>query len=83
MSKAAGLPSQHASASFWHTEPKLLGHRTTKDLPQQADIVVIGSGISGASVAHHLLERPNNDAAEKKNVLVLEAREICWAATGR
>ncbi|KAG9588060.1 FAD dependent oxidoreductase, partial [Aureobasidium melanogenum] len=83
MSKAAGLPSRHASASFWHTEPRLLGHRTTKDLPQQADIVVIGTGISGASVVHHLLEKLNSGGAEKKTVLVLEAREICWAATGR
>ncbi|KAK6005055.1 hypothetical protein QM012_007834 [Aureobasidium pullulans] len=82
MSKPTGLPSQRASASFWHTEPRLLGHRTTKDLPQQADIVVIGSGISGASVAHHLLESLN-DAGVKKDVLVLEAREICWGATGR
>jgi glycine/D-amino acid oxidase-like deaminating enzyme len=45
--------------------------------------VVIGTGISGASVVHHLLEKLNNEGAEKKTVLVLEAREICWAATGR
>ncbi|KAG9834174.1 FAD dependent oxidoreductase, partial [Aureobasidium melanogenum] len=83
MPKASGLPSRHASASFWHTEPKLLGHRTTEDLPQQADIVVIGTGISGASVVHHLFGNLNNAGTEKKNVLVLEAREVCWAATGR
>lgn len=84
MSKVAGLPSQRASASFWHIEPKLLGHRTTEHLPQQTDIVVIGSGISGASVAHHVLEESNGEGSEKKkNVLVLEAREVCWGATGR
>ncbi|CAD0081706.1 unnamed protein product, partial [Aureobasidium vineae] len=73
MSKPASLPSKDASASFWHTEPKLLGHRTTTDLPQHTDFVIIGSGISGASV----------EWRNEKGVLVLEAREICWGATGR
>ncbi|CAD0106065.1 unnamed protein product [Aureobasidium uvarum] len=82
MSKPASLPSKDASASFWHTEPKLLGHRTTTDLPRHTDIVVVGSGISGASVVHHVFEELRN-AEVKKEVLVLEAREVCWGATGR
>lgn len=85
MSRPADLPSQNSSASFWHTEPsaKLLGHRTTEDLPREADVVVVGSGISGASVAYHLLEELEGSNGEEKNVLVLEAREVCWGATGR
>jgi lysine/ornithine N-monooxygenase len=84
MSKPAGLPSKESSTSFWHTEPKLLGHRTTKDLPQQVDIVVIGTGISGASVVHHIFnDCKDSEDAKKPNVLVLEAREVCWGATGR
>jgi lysine/ornithine N-monooxygenase len=84
MSNPAGLPSKESSASFWHTEPKLLGHRTTTDLTQQVDIVVIGSGISGASVVHHIFENTENvEDAKKPSVLVLEAREVCWGATGR
>ncbi|KAI5243946.1 FAD dependent oxidoreductase [Aureobasidium subglaciale] len=84
MSKPADLPSEKSSASFWLSEPsaKLIGHRSTADLPREVDVAIVGSGISGASVAYHLLngEKPE---AEKQNVLVLEAREVCWGATGR
>lgn len=84
MSRPASLPSTTSSSSFWHTEPKLLGHRTTESLPSKADIVVIGSGISGASVVHHIFnDTENGENAKEKNILVLEAREICWGATGR
>lgn len=89
MSIPSGLPSTNPSSSFWHTEPSslLLGHRTTEDLPTEADIVVVGTGISGASVVHHSLEKLKTRAEEgerkKLNVLVLEAREVCWGATGR
>lgn len=85
MSRPADLPSQNSSASFWHTEPssELLGYRTTEGLPREADVVVVGSGISGASVAYHLLEGLKGSNGDEKNVLVLEAREVCWGATGR
>lgn len=83
MSTPASLPSVRSSSSFWHTEPKLLGHRTAESLPSKVDIVVIGSGISGVSVVHHIFNDTENQDAEQKNVLVLEAREVCWGATGR
>ncbi|KAJ7627132.1 DAO-domain-containing protein [Roridomyces roridus] len=57
----------------------LLDHRTTQDLPTAADVVVIGSGMSGTLIAYELLKRPN----PPKNVVVLEARELCSGATGR
>lgn len=92
MSTPATLPTPESSSSFWHTEPSslLLNHRTTEDLPREADVVVIGSGISGASVAHHLLQNQEGAEGNEKadggkgvKVLVLEAREVCWGATGR
>ncbi|KEQ78034.1 FAD dependent oxidoreductase, partial [Aureobasidium namibiae CBS 147.97] len=84
MSKPATLPSEDSSSSFWHTEPKLLGHRSTESLPQRVDVVVIGSGISGASVVHHIFnDFDNGEDANNPDVLVLEAREVCWGATGR
>jgi lysine/ornithine N-monooxygenase len=78
----ATLPTPNSTKSFWHSEPSqtLLGHRTTSSLPKQADVVIIGSGISGASAAYHL----NQDAYGKElDIVMLEAREACWGATGR
>lgn len=63
-----------------------MGHRSTRELPNHADVVVVGSGITGASVAHHLLRHHDEDGKkenEKLNVVMLEAREACWGATGR
>lgn len=75
---AAELPTEDSTHSYWHTNPSkiLLGHRSTKDLPETADVVVIGSGIAGTFAARELV-------AGGKNVLMLEAREACWGATGR
>lgn len=80
--KPASLPVPNSTHSFWHSEPNkfLIGHRTTPDLPREADIVVIGSGITGASVARFLAE---DDRASGKSIVLLEAREACWGATGR
>ncbi|PSK42419.1 hypothetical protein B9Z65_4333 [Elsinoe australis] len=89
-SHPAGLPHPHPSSSFWHTEPSALlqGHRSTRELPQEVDIVVVGAGITGASIAHHLLEpyrQHDESGANSKapSVLLLDAREVCWGATGR
>ena len=78
----AGLPVPNPSSSFWHSEPNefLLGHRTTPELPATADIVIVGSGITGSSVARFLAE---DDRAKGRNIVMLEAREACWGATGR
>ncbi|KAK2624962.1 hypothetical protein QTJ16_005331 [Diplocarpon rosae] len=78
----AGLPTPNPTRSFWHTQPSqiLLGHRTTESLPTQADLVIIGSGLSGASAAHFLRE---DEGGKKFKVVMLEAREACWGATGR
>jgi glycine/D-amino acid oxidase-like deaminating enzyme len=57
-----------------------LGHRTTSELPAAADIVIVGSGITGASIARFLAE---DERAKGKNIVMLEAREACWGATGR
>ncbi|THV49874.1 hypothetical protein BGAL_0175g00110 [Botrytis galanthina] len=78
----AGLPSPNPTKSFWHSEPSkiLLGHRTTENLPTKADVVIVGSGIAGTSAAHWLREHDNG---KDLNVVMLEAREACWGATGR
>ncbi|KAE8453932.1 hypothetical protein EG329_007708 [Mollisiaceae sp. DMI_Dod_QoI] len=76
------LPTPDPTKSFWHTEPSksLLGHRTTASLPTEVDVVIIGSGITGASAAHFLHQ---DERARDLKIVMLEAREACWGATGR
>lgn len=78
----ANLPTAESTASFWHSEPSefLLGHRTTPDLPTAADIVIVGSGITGASATRFLAE---DARAKGMSSVMLDAREACWCATGR
>lgn len=78
----ASLPTSDSTTSFWHSEPSefLLGHRTTPDLPAEVDIVIVGSGITGASAARFLAEDPR---AKGRSIVMLDAREACWCATGR
>ena len=78
----ASLPTPKSSASLWHSEPSdfLLGHQTSRILPEEADVVIVGSGITGASVARFLAE---DERAKGLSVVMLEAREACWGATGR
>ncbi|KAJ4523235.1 hypothetical protein HRR78_000730 [Exophiala dermatitidis] len=76
------FPKRHGrSLSHWlaivQGDP-LLAHRTTDDLPSSADIVVIGSGMTGTLVTKACLETWPN-----KRVVVLEANDFCSGATGR
>ncbi|RBR20961.1 uncharacterized protein FIESC28_05113 [Fusarium coffeatum] len=75
----AQLPSVESTNSYWHKEPseKLLGYRSTAELPPTAEVVVVGSGITGTFTARELVK------GGCKNVVLLEAREACWGATGR
>jgi hypothetical protein len=73
------LPVANPTRSFWHaTHPNpLVHHRTTPDLPRRGNVVVIGSGITGAFAVRELVTNGITD------VVVLEARELCSGATGR
>ncbi|KHN96608.1 FAD dependent oxidoreductase [Metarhizium album ARSEF 1941] len=74
----SGPTTPEGTRSYWHKEPStvLLGHRTTQKLPTTADVIVVGSGITGAFAAREV-------ANGSRSVLLLEAREACWGATGR
>lgn len=85
-----GIPSSHASTkSFWLNDcDQSLATKQSPSLPSTADIVIIGSGITGISVARSILEDSNtwtdsSGALPKPRVLVLEARDFCSGATGR
>lgn len=77
----SGLPSTKPTISPWLLEPssKLLGFTSTKELPKHADIVVVGSGITGAFAAHFLKE----GWAKDLSVVMLDAREACWGSSGQ
>lgn len=76
------FPVDGGSVSFWRSEPDVLdSHRTTPELPKQADVVVIGSGYAGASTAFHILN--GQEASARHSLVVLEARQACSGATGR
>jgi hypothetical protein len=65
----ATLPTPTSTNSFWHSEPNefLLGHRTTEKLPAEADIVIVGSGITGTSAARYLAEDDRAQGQERRS----------------
>lgn len=67
--------------SYWLSfASDLSKHRTTETLPQEVDVVVVGSGFSGAAAAYHILEK---NGGRRPSVLILEARDASSGATGR
>lgn len=73
-----GLPVPNPSVSFWTVPPSRIAKHLS-DLPVYADVVIIGSGITGASIARSLLGK----SCKPVSVAMLEARDICSGATGR
>lgn len=73
-----GLPRQNPTSSYWQHVPHPLADVKSSSLPTTAGVVVIGSGITGASVTKTLL-----DNSPETNVMVFEARSLCSGATGR
>ena len=64
---------------FWHTLlPEGEPVKVENDLIKEADVVVIGAGLTGISTAFHLLKNKPD-----LKVQVLEARGLCDGATGR
>jgi glycine/D-amino acid oxidase-like deaminating enzyme len=74
-----GLPSPNPIKSYWQTSPlPIANHRSTANLPSSSKYVIVGSGITGASIAYKLLlEEP------VASITILEAREASSGATGR
>jgi FAD dependent oxidoreductase len=83
-----GIPISNPSSSYWMEPPSPISeHNSNSDtpLPDYADVVIIGSGITGASFARTLLmHKDGKDSLGKPlKVIILEARGVCSGATGR
>ncbi|EXL65945.1 hypothetical protein FOPG_17859 [Fusarium oxysporum f. sp. conglutinans race 2 54008] len=75
------FPPPNGMTSFWRSSPGSLdNHRSTKELPSQCDILIIGAGYSGASLVTHMLSQPES---KDKSIVVLKAWQLCSGATGR
>lgn len=82
-SQPPGLPTPTPTESYWLNDPPFpeLVNTCSPTLPDVADVVIIGSGIAGAAIARSLLSE--GSPSVKRNVVVLEARQLCSGATGR
>ncbi|TEY44685.1 hypothetical protein BOTCAL_0346g00030 [Botryotinia calthae] len=86
-----GIPDAvHSTKSFWMKEPHPeVASVQSEHLSEFADYVIVGSGITGASVAQALLEGLATASSSEvqslphPKVIMLEARDSCSGATGR
>jgi len=78
------LPVENRTEPFWLTERDVeLAHgQTTPDLPAIADVVIVGSGLTGAMMAYKLLKKTHAEG-RKLRVVMLEADETCGSASAR
>lgn len=77
-----GLPNASPSISYWQLPPlEGVADHQSAQLPTEADVVIIGSGMSGTSIAWHLLKEANG--TRPLRIAMLEARQACSGATGR
>lgn len=73
-----GLPVGNTTRSFWTSSPHPLSQHKSPWPKAVADIAIIGSGITGTSLAYHIMaKRPD------LNVTLIEARSLCSGATAR
>lgn len=83
LSQPAPLPVPNPTKSFWldsdDSANPLARAGSTGPLPQSADIVIIGSGITGCSAAYHLsqLLQATEGQLNPVTAVILEARDFC------
>ena len=73
-----GLPVEDEPYWFRAGHP-LAGYRSHAELPADADIVIVGAGLTGASTAYHLTDA----AREGLRVVVLDQGDPACEASGR
>lgn len=78
MAQDPGLPRPSPTLSYWQDPEHSFAHIRSPSLPKEADIVLIGSGITAVSTAIHLLRLD-----PQLRIVILEARSAISGATGR
>ncbi|KFY68644.1 hypothetical protein V496_00910 [Pseudogymnoascus sp. VKM F-4515 (FW-2607)] len=84
-----GLPttSPPATSSFWLSPLNPAFSTDPSPPPPDAEIVIIGSGITGTSIARHLIRSHSsllsNEDKKQNPIVLLDARDVCSGATGR
>ena len=73
-----GTPVKNATEAFWQDPPHPFANQQSERLPEDSDVVLIGSGITGISIAQHLLRLDPT-----LRIVMLEARTAISGATGR
>ncbi|KAK9424752.1 putative FAD dependent oxidoreductase [Seiridium unicorne] len=76
------LPVPNPTASFWLTQPHHLAcYRSSDTTPEECDIAIVGTGMSGVATAYHILTQCEGGPEPK--IVLFEARQACSGATGR
>lgn len=79
--KSPGFPHPKPTTSFWLGQSRsspYIGFNSSARIPLEAEVVVIGGGLSGVATAYFLLTGPN----PPKSIVLVEARELASGATG-
>jgi succinate dehydrogenase/fumarate reductase flavoprotein subunit len=82
---SVGLPEQgQTTKSYWLQDganPLARHGADSAFTDEQVDIVVIGSGITGVSAVHHLMQGLKIEKYDQLKVVLLEARDFCESHT--
>lgn len=73
-----GTPVADPTESFWQVPTHSFANQQSATLPAETDVVIIGSGITGVSIAQHLVR-----LQPSLKIVMLEARSAISGATGR
>ncbi|RMY59281.1 hypothetical protein D0865_02154 [Hortaea werneckii] len=78
------LPASNPTKSYWieAAESPLRHHRSTENLPESVDVVIVGAGYAGAATAYWI-HKFTAATAKQPQIAILEARDVCGCATGR
>ncbi|KAF7356565.1 J domain-containing protein [Mycena venus] len=84
--QSPGVPVSTPSTPYWAIPASPIAQHGSSDaiqLPSYADIVIIGSGITGTAFARTILGFEPEDNSELPQIVMLEARDACSGATAR